>query len=131
MNNEEGAVVKVTKLNNVGKDSRGLTANFFLPRKQAEFIFITRKASTLSGNTYHEGKHPATNPKIFVLLSGMIRLSYRKIGSNEKFSIEIDFPATIEISPFVTHKVEVLTDCILLECNSISDIQNDRVKENI
>ena len=43
----------------------------------------------------------------------------------------IQAPAVIEISPYVTHKVEALCDFILLECNSIKDIQNDRIRDEV
>ena len=60
-----------------------------------------------------------------------ITLSYRKIGTAEKYSELIQAPAVIEISPYVTHKVEALCDFILLECNSIKDIQNDRIRDEV
>ena len=124
-------LVKIKKFDIVGTDERGLTAEFSLPRKQAEFVFITRKGKSVSGNTYHEGKNTATNPKMFILLEGDITLSYRKIGTTDKYSELIQAPAVIEICPYVTHKVEALCDFILLECNSIKDIQNDRIKEEV
>ena len=124
-------LVRIKKFDVVGTDERGLTAEFSLSRKQAEFVFITRKGKSVSGNTYHEGKNVATNPKMFILLSGDITLSYRKIGTAEKYSELIQAPAVIEISPYVTHKVEALCDFILLECNSIKDIQNDRIRDEV
>lgn len=124
-------LVQIRKFSPVGEDPRGLTAEFCLPRKQNEFIFITRKAGTLSGNTYHEGKSSATNPKMLILLAGKIIFSYRKIGTDKKYSEEISEPVFIEISPHVTHSIEGLSDFVMLECNSINDIQNDRIKENV
>ncbi len=124
-------IVQIRKFNAIGEDERGLTAEFSLPRKQNEFVYVSRKAGSLSGNTYHEGKSPATQPKMFILLTGKIVLSYRKIGTDKKYNKEIDAPAVIEISPHVTHKVEALNDFVLLECNSIKDIQNDRVREEV
>lgn len=124
-------LVRIKKFDVIGNDERGLTAEFSLPRKQAEFVFITRKEKSISGNTYHEGKNTATNPKVFILLSGDITFSYRKIGAAEKYSELIQAPAVIEVSPNVTHKVDALSDFILLECNSIKDIQNDRIREEV
>jgi hypothetical protein len=124
-------MVRIRKFNVVGEDARGLTAEFFLSRKQSDFVCINRKKGSVSGNTYHEGKSLATRPKMFILLSGSIMLSYRKIGTEQKFSEEINTPAIIEISPKVTHKVEAVTDFMLLECNSIKDIQGDRIKEEV
>ena len=36
-------LVRIKKFDVVGADERGLTAEFSLSRKQAEFVFITRK----------------------------------------------------------------------------------------
>lgn len=124
-------LVRVKKFDVIGHDERGLTAEFSLPRKQAEFVFITRKENSVSGNTWHEGKSSATDPKVFVLLSGDITFSYRKIGTGEKYSECIQAPALIEVSPNVTHKVDALSDIILLECNSLKDIQQDRTREEV
>ena len=111
-------LVKIKKFDVVGTDERGLTAEFYLPRKQAEFVFITRKGKSVSGNTYHEGKNTATNPKVFILLSDDMTFSYRKIGAAEKYSELIQAPAVIEISPNVTHKVDAHRITILLNHGS-------------
>ncbi len=124
-------LIQIRQANHIGADSRGLTAEFSLSRKQNDFVFMSRNAGTCSGNTYHQGASPATKPKIFVLLSGKILFSYRKIGTEAKYCKEIEAPCVIEISPNVTHKVEALQDIIMLECNSIKDIQNDRIKEEV
>lgn len=124
-------LVKISPFNLVGKDERGITAEFSLPRMQSNFVYITRAANSMSGNTYHEGKVVNTNPKIFILLSGQIKLSYRKIDQENIHSQIIDFPAIIEIKPFVTHSVIAKTDIFLLECNSIADIQQDRIREEV
>jgi len=68
-----------------------------------------RKAGSLSGNTYHTGKNLGTNPKLFLLVSGEIKLLYRTIGSNIVLSKLIDKPCIIEILPMTTHKVEAIT----------------------
>jgi len=124
-------LVKIKEFNIIGSDDRGITTDFNIPRKQDQFIFLTRKSGSLSGNTYHQGKSLATNPKIFLLLNGSIRLSYRKIGETLVNSIVIDKPSTIEISTMVTHKVEAISDIMMVECNSIADIQSDRNKEDV
>lgn len=125
------ALVQITKFTMIGADERGFTAEFSLPRKQADFVFISRKAGSTSGNTYHLGKTPVTEPKIFILLSGKILFSYRKIGTSEKFTKEISALSIVEVSPHVTHKVDALEDAVLLECNSIKDVVNDRIKEDV
>ncbi|MDP1603157.1 MAG: hypothetical protein Q8M03_07825 [Legionella sp.] len=129
MDNKE--LVQVKSFNIIGEDERGITAEFFLSRKQSDFVFITRKAGSLSGNTYHEGKNQGTSPKIFLLIEGKIEFEYRDITNGEKFTQTIESPAQIEVQPRVTHAVRALTDIIIFECNSLADIQGDRVREPV
>ncbi len=119
----------ITPFSELSNDERGVTSEFNIPRKQDSYIYLTRKKGSFSGNTYHTGKESATNPKIFLLISGEIKFSYRKIGSNHKDEQIITSPSSIAVYPLITHAVEALTDIIILECNSISDIQNDRTRE--
>lgn len=118
--------VSIIPFHEIGQDERGCTRSFELPRKQESFIYVFRKAKSISGNTYHEGKNQGTNPKVFILIQGEIKLSYRHKDSKTPQNITISCPCTVVIQPFVTHKVEAITDVIILEGNSIADIQNDR-----
>jgi hypothetical protein len=122
--------VKIEPLFTVGQDERGQTLSFSI-RETANFIYITRKKGSISGNTYHQGKSKYTNPKIFILLSGAIKLSYRRVGEEISHEVIVDLPSTIAISPYVTHSVEAIEDFSLLECNAISDIENDRIREPV
>jgi hypothetical protein len=124
-------LVTIKKFNLIGEDERGITAEFFLPRNQGEFLFFTRKKHSLSGNTYHQGINSGTNPKVFILLSGSISLNYRKIGENVAHQVVIDAPAVIEVSTYVTHNMVALSDFTMLEANSINDLQQDRIRENV
>jgi hypothetical protein len=124
-------LVKNTPFHLIGQDERGMTADFQLSRQQQDFIFLTRKAGSESGNTYHEGKNSGTTPKTFILLSGKILFSYRKVNTETVYQEEINAPAKIEVQPLVVHKVEALTEISMLECNSIADIQGDRVKQAV
>ena len=124
-------LVKITPFDCIGEDQRGVTKKYSLPRNQSDFIYLTRKAGSISGNTYHLGKNSGTNPKVFVLLSGVIKFSYRKVGTDYVNIDTVESPALIEVLPMVTHKVEAISDIQILECNSIEDIQNDRVKEDV
>ena len=122
--------IKITPLNVVGQDERGATYDYSLNNRN-DFILITRKAGSMSGNTYHTGKSPVTNPKTFVLLTGTIEFSYRHVDTKQHTTVVIDQPSIIEVSPMVTHSVGAVTDMIMLECNSIADIQNDRIREEV
>lgn len=122
-------LISIIKFDLVGNDERGITSAFTLPRAQSEFMFLTRKAGSLSGNTYHRGTCAGTNPKTFILVFGVIKISYRKVGNKEVFVNVADEPSTILVSPEVVHKIEVIEDAIFMECNSVADLQFDRVKE--
>lgn len=125
------SLIKTIPFAAIGQDQRGLTASFKLSRKQDDFIFITRKAGSISGNTYHKGVSAATNPKVFILLAGEIKFSYRKVGSQDICEQIIKSQNIIEVFPYIIHQVEALTDIIMLEANSITDIANDRQRENV
>ena len=122
--------ISILSMNELGRDERGVTLTYET-RNNSKHIFLTRKKGTTSGNTYHTGKNPNTNPKMFVLLSGEIKLHYRHINSNSHSFIKVQQPSVIKIVPYVTHSIEALTDILMLECNSIEDIQEDRIKENV
>lgn len=119
--------VEVNLLNVINQDGRGDTFDFSI-RDTSEFIFITRKVGTISGNTFHEGKSEKTNPKTFVLLSGRITLRFRHVDDKQHTILQIDKPSVIKVKPYVTHSVEAMTDICMLECNAIKDIQNDRYR---
>lgn len=123
-------LVDIKSLNVIGKGERGDTFDFSL-KDRSDFILITRHAGSFSGNTYHKGVSSKTNPKIFVLLNGVIVFRYRHINKKDHSEIRIDEPSIIKIPPYVTHSVEAITDYGILECNSIMDIQNDREKQEV
>ena len=124
-------LIKKISFSKIGNDNRGITSTFKLCRKQDDFVFLTRKAGSISGNTYHKGLSQATSPKVFILLSGSVKFSYRKTDSKEVFEETINEQTIIEVSPSVTHQVEALTDVIFLEGNSIDDIVSDRQREDV
>lgn len=123
--------VQIKKFKCIAEDPRGLTSEFSLPRLQEDFIYITRKKSSISGNSYHTGKNIATNPKTFILISGEINFSYRLVDTDNKYTEIISAPALIEVKPKVIHSVKALTDIVMLECNSLADIQQDVFKEAV
>lgn len=120
--------ITVKRLSLIGKDDRGETYGFSLSRHQKDYIYLTRKKGSISGNSYHTGKSPATDPKTFILLNGKIELRFRDIKVTDSDTIEIEAPAIIEIKPHTIHAVYAMTDIIMLECNSIEDIQDDNHK---
>ena len=123
-------LVTVEPLNKVGEDERGATYDFSLSPRP-DFILIERKKGTMSGGFYHKGVSDTVNPKVFVLLKGKIRFSYREISQDQHTDLITDQPSLIKVVPNVTHCIECLEDSMFLECNSIADISNDRYKESI
>lgn len=124
------AYIKVTPIHLIGEDERGTTHDFSI-RESSDFVLIQRKAGTISGNSYHEGKKKGTSPKTFVLLLGTILFKYRHIEDKQYHETMIEYPAIIEVKPLVTHSVEALSDISMLECNSIQEIQADRIIEAV
>ncbi|HLX52592.1 MAG TPA: hypothetical protein VKR58_01535 [Aquella sp.] len=122
-------MVNIVPFNLVKTDERGVTSDFSLCRPQAQFMFFTRKDGSLSGNTYHEGKNSGTSPKAFILLSGKLYLNYRKVGTSQKFQNLVTAPAIIEVQPLVIHNFEAIEDITFIECNSLQDLQDDKIKE--
>tara|TARA_Y100000588_G_C14231558_1_gene915515 strand:+ start:1967 stop:2359 length:393 start_codon:yes stop_codon:yes gene_type:complete len=122
--------VDVIPFTTIGDDARGCTQSFSI-RPSENFIYIKRKKGSLSGNTYHQGQSPNTNPKIFVLLDGAIMFRYRHIDEKMHHELTVNKPSLIKVYPYITHAVEALEDIIMLECNSIEDIQEDRIREQV
>jgi len=123
-------VLEIIEFNHIGDDERGLTKSFSV-KDYREFIYLTRKANTLSGNSYHKGLNKGTAEKVIVLLSGCITLRYRSVSSDDIFIKNIDTPSVIKIKPYVVHNVFAHSDIVILENNSIGDIKSDIVRENV
>ncbi len=121
------AYIKITPINQLGSDQRGSTYEYCI-RESKNFILIKRNANTMSGNSYHQGTTYGTNPKTFILLDGKINFHYRHIDETNHQTKTIDKPTIIEVESLVAHAVEALTNITMLECNSITDIQQDRVR---
>ncbi|WP_027708530.1 hypothetical protein [Zooshikella ganghwensis] len=122
--------VEVIDFAPIGSDERGVTKKFSI-KDYGQFVFLTRKAGSISGNTYHEGKNIGTKEKTFVLISGKVKLLYRLHGTSEIKEQIIDEHKVIKVFPNVVHKMEALTDIIILENNSIEDIANDCIREAV
>lgn len=123
-------LVNIKALPKIKEDDRGAT--YALNTKTSgKFIYLTRRAGSLSGNSYHTGKQAATHPKVIILLEGKIEFCYRKIGMNEVNREIITGPAQIEIQPYVTHNVMAITDIIFLEAASYEELSEDRVFEAV
>ena len=121
--------IKTTPLHFVGSSNRGDAYDYTMMRNDC--VLIRRHKGTMSGNTYHKGISQGTNPKTFVILSGQIEFLYRHIESDAHQSQLINKPSIIEVQPYVTHAVKALTDIVMLECNSIAEIEKDRYRLDV
>ncbi len=122
-------MITLKEMNIIGEDNRGITCSYSLNNKQADYLYLFRKKGTISGNAYQKGLLSNMNPKTFILLTGKILLSFRQVNTKEVYTKIISSPKIIEINPYIIHTVEALEDYVLLECNSINDVELDRVKE--
>ncbi len=122
--------VTIAPLHLIGAGEKGNTYDFSLSSRE-DFIFITRKAGSQNGNTYHKGISDKVNPKCFVLLQGKIEFSYRHIEMDIAQKVLISEPSLIKVSALVTHAILAVTDIMMLECNGIKDIENDRYRLNV
>lgn len=119
------STVIVEPLECIGQGERGSTYTGAV-RETRDFILIQRVAGSISGNTYHTGICENTNPKVFVLLNGEIIFRYRGIEDATHEERRLDAPCVINVPANITHSVEAVSDIHMLECNSLSDIENDR-----
>ncbi|MGQ3891889.1 polysaccharide biosynthesis C-terminal domain-containing protein [Legionella sp. CNM-4043-24] len=123
--------VRIREFSKLGEDERGSTFELDLQSRRDRFIFITRRQGSISGNTWHQGQFASTSPKLFLLLSGSMRFSWRRIDEDQIVTHQLSAPCIVEVDARVTHQVEALSDISLLECNSLADIQQDRVPEPV
>lgn len=122
--------VRIRAVEKLGEDARGSTFEF-QTKKTGAFLLIERKAGTISGNAYHEGKNVGTAPKTFIVVSGEIALLCRQVNTETVERFDVVAPAIIEVDPYITHAVLGVTNFVMLEANSIQDIREDRVLEPV
>ncbi|MCL9781706.1 hypothetical protein M9194_09740 [Vibrio sp. S4M6] len=123
-------MINIKEFTSIGSDERGDTKSFSV-KDYGQFVYLTRKAGCLSGNTYHQGLNKGTNLKTFVLVQGEITINYRKVDTTEVHTQVVPSPAVIEVSPNVVHNVMANTDIVILENNSIDDIKADVIREQV
>jgi len=123
-------MITITPFTPIGSDPRGDTLAFQV-KDYGQFVFLTRKQGSLSGNTYHKGLNIGTRLKTFVLLEGRALINYRNVDSSEVHQIEVPPRSVVQIEPFVVHNMLAQTDIMLLENNAISDIKADVVREQV
>lgn len=118
---------RITPLEAVKEDERGRVFACST-RPAGNWLVITRKKGTVSGQHYHEGRVAGKNPEVLILLAGEIELYVKDLRTAEEERTIIRNPAIIEIFPFVWHEVTALTDALFLELNSLDQHNRDTVR---
>lgn len=121
------STVMITPLPLLGADDRG-TNHLWQSNRRGDFMLVFRKAGSSSGQHYHEGKSAYKNPEIMFLVSGTIELHWCGLAERQIQQTTIQAPARIEIPIKVWHEVRAVTDCHLLELNSLTDVEQDSVR---
>ncbi|HEU4555976.1 MAG TPA: hypothetical protein VFS25_24230 [Chitinophaga sp.] len=120
-------MVTVTPLDLLGQDERG--ANYIWSSdRTGEFMMCFRKAGSSSGQHYHEGKRAYKNPEILFLVSGQAALHWCPLGEKEIRVTHISAPAKVTVPVNIWHQLVAVTDCALIEMNSVEDVQQDSVR---
>ncbi|MBI1185148.1 hypothetical protein GC194_12810 [bacterium] len=89
--------------------------------QQTQGILGYRKAGTLFGGHYHEGKSSSKNPEKLTLVYGIMRMWAENIKSGEKETFLLRAPISVEIAAGIFHKLEAVSDVVFVEMNSLED----------
>jgi dTDP-4-dehydrorhamnose 3,5-epimerase-like enzyme len=120
----QGLIIK--DLHFVGENDRGTTYEFENSRRGVQTLGL-RKAGSINGRHYHEGKSNTKNPEIFILMHGRMEVHARNLMTKEEMTTIIDSPKILEIHPMVWHEIKAITDIVFIELNSIKEHAADTV----
>jgi dTDP-4-dehydrorhamnose 3,5-epimerase-like enzyme len=121
-------MIKITKINPLKKDKRGLTYGLSI-RETMYVVILNSKKGSVRGEHYHKGKTTSKSPETFFLAKGKIKLYIKNIKTNKKEEFVIEENNLIEIPAMIYHKIHSLTDSILIEFNTEkSDFKDETVK---
>lgn len=118
-------MITILPLEQIGLDERGGTYVFDTAGRSGQFMVTQRRAGSISGRHYHEGKRPGKNPEVLVLLKGDVLLNWKDIHGPARGSEPASAPARITIPAGVWHEVIAVTDFVMLELNSAEDGKGD------
>jgi dTDP-4-dehydrorhamnose 3,5-epimerase-like enzyme len=114
-------MVTITPIEVKNNDERGYLAEYFHGRTGDHLIIFTRKG-VVRGRHYHKGASATKDPEIFMLIAGKCRLSWKHAGSGETTASAVaEAPAKVEIPAGIWHEMVAITDCTILEMNSLSE----------
>ena len=116
--------IKVQDLRFIGESDRGSTYEFDCDR-QGPFTIGFRKAGSVNGRHYHEGRSSQKGPEVFILLHGTMDVYARNLQTGEEMRNAYQAPVQLEISPNVWHEIVAVTDITFIELNSIAEHSKD------
>jgi dTDP-4-dehydrorhamnose 3,5-epimerase-like enzyme len=119
--------LKITKLTEIKNDERGASYEFSTHLTK-DFLFVSRKKGTISGEHYHEGKSKQKDPETLVLIKGEFILEAKDLKTGETLKTTVEAPRKLEIGTNVWHKVTALSDITFLETNSLAQHMKDTVQ---
>lgn len=110
----------ITPIIPFSNDDRGFVAEY-TGICVATRLVVFSKAGAIRGRHYHKGISATKNPEILLLLSGTCVCHWRTVGEPELHTREVTAPAKLEIPVFTWHELIAITDCTLMEFNSLEE----------
>jgi dTDP-4-dehydrorhamnose 3,5-epimerase-like enzyme len=112
--------MKVTRIDCLNTDERGYVAEYTHERMGKQLLIFS-KAGAVRGRHYHKGLSATKNPELLILLTGKMKLNWKKVGEEVMHEEVIIAPAKIEVSANHWHEFIAETDCSFIEMNSIEE----------
>ena len=112
--------MKITPIETSSKDDRGTVSEYYHERT-GQHLIVFSKIGSVRGRHYHKGISLSKNPEILILLSGTCTFNWCEAHGEELFTETVQAPAKVEVPPYVWHELIAVTDCSILEMNSLSE----------
>ncbi len=116
--------LKITPITKLGENEFGKTFEF-TTRATKGYLLAYRKAGSVSGNHYHEGKSEGKNPEQLILVSGEAEIYGRDINTGKELKEKVSAPTLISIGAYILHTVTAITDISFFELNSLEEHKAD------
>lgn len=110
----------ITPIDCLNIDERGYVAEYEHERI-GKHLLVFSKAGSVRGRHYHKGLSATKNPEVLILLTGSMKMNWKRVGEETILNINIQSPAKLEIPPFTWHELIAETDCSFLEQNSLEE----------
>ncbi|HQE11988.1 MAG TPA: hypothetical protein PLQ78_04525 [Flavipsychrobacter sp.] len=120
--------MKIVAIEPFSQDDRGSVAEYYHERTGFHLLVFT-KAGAVRGRHYHAGNSISKNPEIIILVSGTCTINWRNVNEKNVITETISGPAKIEIAPYEWHEFIAVTDCSMVELNSLSEHIADTIHD--